>query len=181
MKVQRPVWIPRRHSLVAQVEGILIERLQSGEWTESMPSERRLCQELQVSRKTLRAALEALRRKNILRTSSTRRRLITARPGRSAAAVRSCKIVVLGSTPMPSAEQTQTKIIEAAQVYLREAGFDLEIAISPRFALHHCTGTISKLVKQTPVACWILWSVQAETQRLFLGTLYAPAAPRFAS
>ena len=153
---------------MSQVEGILAERLQRGEWQEVIPSERRLCEELRVSRKTLRAALEALCRKGFLRSSSTRLRLITTPPQQTAARFRSRKIFLIGSAPIPSAEQSQTMVIEAARTHVREAGFDLDIAISPRFALHHCTGTVAKLVKQTPVACWILWSVQAETQRWFV-------------
>ena len=160
--------IPQRHPLAAQVAEILRQRLQSGEWKDALPSERHLCEELQVSRKTIRAALDQLQRQGWLRMSDNRRRIKAAGARRPCASGGSNKIVLLGAKPMRSAEQLLTSVIEQVEKHLHQAGFELELAISPRFALHDCSRTVAKLIGRARAACWILWSVQLETQRWFV-------------
>lgn len=56
------VSVPRRISRAAQVLEILRHGLRMHEWSERLPPEKVLSAQLQVSRSTLRAALEMLRR-----------------------------------------------------------------------------------------------------------------------
>src|SRR6185503_7916079 len=69
--------IARRPSLVDAAVGILRRDLQSGIWREYLPGEHRLCERLQISRPTLRHALEMLRREGLIEVSQGRRRRIT--------------------------------------------------------------------------------------------------------
>lgn len=57
--------IPHRVSLASQAGAYLREGIRSGRWGKWLPSERELCEELQVSRFTLRAALKELAREGI--------------------------------------------------------------------------------------------------------------------
>ena len=68
--------LPRRLSLVAQTVQCLREGMSSGHWTERLPGERELSEQLQVSRRTLRAALAELQRQGWLDASRRRRRRI---------------------------------------------------------------------------------------------------------
>ena len=85
--------LPQRLSLVSQAADILREQLAAGLCGDILPGERALCARLQVSRPTLRAALETLRREGWLEVSQGRRRRIhppyrkhrvAAHPARSA-------------------------------------------------------------------------------------------------
>jgi DNA-binding GntR family transcriptional regulator len=58
--------IPKRASLVAQVAEILRQELREGKWRDALPSESSLCDQLKVSRNTLRSALETLRRERLI-------------------------------------------------------------------------------------------------------------------
>jgi len=81
MKKQEPSMpsLPKRLSLVAQTVDSLREGIQSGHWREFLPGERELCEALQVSRRTLRLALDELQRQGWLEVSSRQRRRIKAR------------------------------------------------------------------------------------------------------
>lgn len=161
------VWaaIPQRSSLVAQAVGILSKRLRQGEWAEYLPSERSLCEELQISRKTLRAALDVLQRQGWLAVRGSRRRIIAIRPARTPRRETTGRVLILGATPLDVVHQRFTIVLEELQRQLHRAGLDMHISISPRFGLHECERTLSKVVGQMPADCWILWSVQPETHR----------------
>ena len=58
--------LPQRNSLVSQTSAYLRQEINRGSWKEWLPSERTLCESLQVSRNTLRAALEQLKRENLV-------------------------------------------------------------------------------------------------------------------
>jgi DNA-binding GntR family transcriptional regulator len=62
--------LPRRTSLVAQVADILRRRLETGEWKERLPGEHSICEQLQVSRFTLRQALAILAREGRVRSQA---------------------------------------------------------------------------------------------------------------
>ncbi len=57
--------IPHRVSLASQAGAYIRAGVRSGRWREWLPSERALCEELQVSRFTLRAALKELAREGV--------------------------------------------------------------------------------------------------------------------
>ena len=59
--------IPQLVSLVTQTERILTHGILRGTWKFRLPGERPLCRELQISRGTLRAALQALEKQNLIR------------------------------------------------------------------------------------------------------------------
>ena len=63
-----------RKSLVSQTADVLRQDLQHGLWPGRLPGELELCQRLQISRTTLRAALEVLTREGLLSSSQGRRR-----------------------------------------------------------------------------------------------------------
>ena len=59
--------LPQRQSLVAQTVTFLHGQIDRGEWREWLPGERALCELLQVSRNTLRAALVQLQKEDRIR------------------------------------------------------------------------------------------------------------------
>ena len=69
--------MPHRQNLVESAVQVLISRLDSGRWVGFLPGERALCEELQISRPTLRKALEVLEREGRVEVTQGRRRCIT--------------------------------------------------------------------------------------------------------
>jgi DNA-binding LacI/PurR family transcriptional regulator len=57
---------PQRRSLAEETTDVLREGIERGRWCETLPGEHNLCAELHVSRTTLRKALQALYRMNLL-------------------------------------------------------------------------------------------------------------------
>src|SRR5688572_21126130 len=90
--------LPQRMSLVSQTAGILRDQINAGAWAGALPGERELCTQLHVSRPTLRAALELLRREGWIDVSHGRRRQIRKNPKRSRLLVSKCVVIL---TPVP--------------------------------------------------------------------------------
>ena len=68
--------LPQRVSLVTQTAQSLRESMLAGHWHGHLPGERELCARLQVSRHTLRAALQMLQREGSLEVADRQRRRI---------------------------------------------------------------------------------------------------------
>lgn len=70
--------LPQRASLVSQTAAALRAGIATREWTVHLPGENELCERLQVSRVTLRAALRQLTREGLVRSRQGSRREIIA-------------------------------------------------------------------------------------------------------
>jgi len=60
---------PQRISLPKETYRVLLEAIENGTWSEFLPGERRLCEQFQVSRPTLRHALLQLEKEGVIRNS----------------------------------------------------------------------------------------------------------------
>lgn len=67
----------RRVSLVEQVAETIRANIRTGVWHEMLPAERTLCEEWQISRRTLNAALVRLRRDGLIRTQPRKGHAVT--------------------------------------------------------------------------------------------------------
>jgi DNA-binding FadR family transcriptional regulator len=75
--------VPRRVSLAAQATDALRQAIISGNWSDFLPSERRLCELLQVSRPTIRKALSQLAQDGVIAIHQGRRNRLLGAPPRS--------------------------------------------------------------------------------------------------
>src|SRR5688572_6104045 len=64
---------PQRSSLVAETVNVMRRAIQSGMWRDYLPGERTLCTMWQISRPTLRSALDVLRREKMIEVGHGRR------------------------------------------------------------------------------------------------------------
>ncbi|MEK0445766.1 MAG: hypothetical protein RLZZ399_1087 [Verrucomicrobiota bacterium] len=156
-----------RPSLVEHVASALRERLGAGVWGKQLPGERELSQSLQVSRPTLRSALEILAKEGWFKAEQGRRRSIlipTAAPRRNAA-----RVVALLS-PLPLAELVPFAHVwtECLREFLGRHGYKLRIHVAGRWwQAENPERNLEILTEQQPATVWVLFSGSVRVQRWF--------------
>src|SRR6187399_1643672 len=100
----RTIALPRRHTLSEQAAAAIRQALEQSTWKEYLPSERRLCELLQVSRPTIRTALQTLAREGWLEIKHGRRNRLLS-PARGHTSERRLVVLV---TPEPISRMSMT-------------------------------------------------------------------------
>src|SRR6202161_1158528 len=121
-----------RVSLAEQTPRIWRAALREGRWVGRMPGERDLSRQMNVSRPTLRMALEELEREGLLKKSPGKHRLIARRlRGRKLTASRTIGLL----TPLPLQEVAPFALcwMDKLRVLLAAAGYPLEIYSGQRW------------------------------------------------
>lgn len=114
--------IPKRTPLSAQVSAYIRKRIETGDWRKCLPSERSLCDMLQVSRPTIRTALHQLRKEGLLDIKRGRR----SRLSKASKPPRNLKTRVVGlisHEPISTMPPASLRGISRMREYLVEQGF----------------------------------------------------------
>lgn len=147
----------QRLSLVTQVAGILRKAIHQGEWSGRLPGERALSGDLQVSRPTLRKAIDLLRKEGLLDTSHGRGTRMVGQAGNKRSVTgKSRTIGFLCPCPLHGLSHSSLFLIEDLQRHLSDAGYKLEIHAEARFRRKYPLATLERLTGEREVACWIL-------------------------
>ncbi|MBT3481502.1 MAG: GntR family transcriptional regulator, partial [Opitutales bacterium] len=159
--------IPHRVSLASQTGAFLRERIRNGLWKKWLPSERVLCEELQVSRFTLRAALKELAREGITEAVAQRGTKILL----SDITRRNRLNILVGiMTPDPLTDVRPHYNLWIGK--LRELLLKNEIQFDVIEGHHLYEGSIKKRLErfqsQSPRDCWILHRTTKPIQQWFL-------------
>ena len=158
--------LPQRTSLVKQVTESLREGLARGLWQERLPGERDLCQQLNVSRPTLRAALAVLQREGWLKSAPGCTRAIV--PRARGAAVKGVPIVrLLVPFRLQEAPQSLFYWVDKLRTLLPAAGCALEIHAGPRWYARRPEQELAQLTRQMPAAAWVVARTTEPMQRWF--------------
>lgn len=159
--------LPKRNSLVSQTAAFLRGEIERGSWSEWLPSERTLCESLQVSRNTLRAALEQLKREGTVDSKQGAGNRIQSRRRPRTGALRSHDVAFLTPDPLEQLRPTQTLWIDEMRAMLSERGCRLHVFHGRQYFRTNPAPALQKLVMQNPHACWILMLSNEKTQRWF--------------
>ncbi|MDP4792990.1 MAG: GntR family transcriptional regulator, partial [Verrucomicrobiales bacterium] len=167
MQAPRPE-LPRRLSLVAETARALRQSIREGLWETQLPGERELCALLQVSRPTLRAALEELQREGRLEVSTRRRRLICDIASLPDHGTRPRLIAVISPRPLLAMPPSAAVMVDELRTALNRAGFELELIVNPASFSDHPDRSLEAIVARTAASAWITYGSREPMQRWFL-------------
>lgn len=159
--------IPRRLTLVTQTADILRREIQGGEWKDVLPGENPLCDRLQVSRITIRAALDILQREGWIAVGKGRRRRVLRRNGAPVQPTASTTVGLVAPTPFRSFSTDGMYRVSELRRLLQAVGFHLEVHTHPRLAQKNAGRLLDQLVRQVNARCWVLCVSTAEMQHWF--------------
>ncbi|MBI5769079.1 MAG: substrate-binding domain-containing protein [Verrucomicrobia bacterium] len=158
--------IPERTYLSTQAATTLRRAIEEGRWREFLPSERRLCSLLRVSRPTIRAAVHLLAEEGWLKVQQGRRsRLLAGRKSRRAQ--RSRLVVLVSTQPVSRWPQSIYHSITEMRVHLTEQGFATEFLLCQARSTTAQCQKIETFLGENPVLCWVLLSVPKDLQLWF--------------
>jgi DNA-binding LacI/PurR family transcriptional regulator len=160
--------LPQRQSLVAQTTSFLNAQIDSSEWREWLPSERSLCQLLQVSRNTLRSALAQLRKEGRIKAVHGAGNQITATISRARSPIaRRRDVALLTPESIERLRPMQTVWIDEMRALLSERDIKLRVFHGPQYFGAHAGPALQKLVQRNAHGCWILMMAGEHVQRWF--------------
>lgn len=157
--------LPPRLSLASQAARVLREQLVHGVWKNQLPGERTLCARLGVSRPTVRAALELLRREGWLEVSQGRATRILQKENASAALASNVALL----TPIPLRELPPSVLywVDELRDKLAADGGQLEVHVArPCFSARPAKA-LESLTRHSPAAAWVVYLSTEAMQRWF--------------
>jgi DNA-binding LacI/PurR family transcriptional regulator len=159
--------MPQRASLVAQILAVLKDGIRAGLWKGQLPGEMALCERLQVSRVTLRAALDHLQREKWCTARQGKRRSILFSPLQDPETRRRDAVVLLSPLPLQKLPASAMFWVDSLRGHLATAGYHLEFVSSAAAYSHHPQGTLESLVHKSQAAGWVLYVSTEPLQQWF--------------
>ena len=157
---------PQRSSLVAETARVLRQGIESGMWRGHLPGERVLCAQWQVSRPTLRAAMEILQREKLVAVAhGCRTKLLTPPPAKSPGTL---TVGLLSPEPLHAMPPFAMLWVDELRGQLATEGHLLQITVGRAgFGRKNPARALESLVAGTPVAVWVLYQATEAMQRWF--------------
>src|SRR5688572_11519729 len=165
----QPLLRPRRVLLAEQVARSIEQEIDAGRWREWLPSERALQRVLNVSRQTVRAALERLQATRRISVEPYRgyRILAVRRRAKVPAPARLRDVGVICSEPVYRMPPRFIQVLDIFRALCAEAGLNLEVHEGQRFARTDPARLLPRLVRSAPKACWVLVLANRKMQEWF--------------
>ncbi len=165
MKAQ-PSLRPQRSSLVAETARALRQGIQSGLWRGHLPGERVLCAQWQVSRPTLRAAIDMLQREKLVVVAHGCRTRLLAKP--PAKAPLTLTVGLLSPEPLHLMPPFVMLWVDELRGQLAAEGHLLQVMVGRAgFGKKNPSRALESLVAGTPAAAWVLYQATEAMQQWF--------------
>lgn len=148
----------RRSSLVGQATGVLERWLGEGRFTDRLPSQRELCDELLVSRTTLRAALKELARRGLLQMGQGRMTAVLRRPADTASAGALNSVVLLLPEPVWALRPSVVRWISELRAALPGIGLSSVVVEGGHVFRTNPAPHLERLAAAHPRAAWVAFS-----------------------
>ncbi len=164
---QLPFDIPKRRSLAAQAADSISKAIADGTWREYLPSERRLCELLRVSRPTIRTALRVLADTGLLEIRQGRRNRLLTQPRRQSHRSQSRLIGLVTPVPISRLGVDTFRLFSEMRAHLSEHGFTTEVLVCQAHSARAQRRKLEEFVRQNRVLCCVLLSVSKDLQQWF--------------
>lgn len=158
--------IPQRHSLSAQTCDAIRKAIIDGTWRDFLPSERRLCEILHVSRPTVRTALHQLAREGLVEIHQGRRNRLL-RKHRQLSRAPSRLVGLFTPEPVSQMAFATFQGITEMRTHLSDLGFSTEVLICPPGSPRMHGRKLEGFISRNRLACGVLLSVSHDIQRWF--------------
>ncbi|MDB6140367.1 MAG: alanine racemase [Verrucomicrobiaceae bacterium] len=161
-----PALRPLRPSLVVETIKTMRQAIETGLWQEFLPGERTLCAQWQISRPTLRAAMEVLRGEGVLDITHGRRSRLLVKT--SAQPPGSLTVCLLSPEPLGAMPPFVMLWVDELRSQLAAAGHLLHVQVGRAgFSKRSPDRTLTTLVRDTPAAVWVLYQTTDQIKRWF--------------
>lgn len=171
--------IPQRSTLVQQVAEILRQGIRDNVWSDYLPAEMELCRKFQVSRVTLRTALEILTQEGLVSSSQGQRRRVSPRQSAAPAAILNRLVVMLTEVALEQMGSVSVLMVDNLRAQLAKDGFELEIYSNPACFTRRPENALETFVREKSAAVWVLlrstkpmqcWFTDRKLPCLLIGT-----------
>lgn len=167
MNSSSPIFeMPKRNSLSAQAAASITQAIENGTWKEFLPSERRLCEMLRISRPTIRTALRMLEKNGLIEIRQGRRNRLL-KPRDSGSSPHSRLVGLLTHEPFTHMSAATYQNIGEMQTLLAKHGFTTEVIVCPTHSAKAQRRKLEEFVRHNRVFCCVLLSVSKELQKWF--------------
>jgi len=148
----------KKSSLVEQVMDALRREIEAGTCRGWLPTERALCAQLRVSRRTLRCALEQLKKHGLVtaRVGVGTRVIAPAGGAGTAKADEELSVGLLMPDPIDVLRPYVALWVDLLKTELFEAGVALRVHSGPHYFQRGAANALRRLVAQHSHTCWIL-------------------------
>ncbi len=172
---------PQRPKLVDQVWRELQDGIESKRWIGWLPQERHLARELNVSRTTLRLALQRLRAAGLLRGLHSRGNQILARKSRPRSRVAQPLIINLLVPSVNPLRRASVEWIDKLNALLAAHGGRLQVIHADACYAPRPERALDRLVRRNQADCWLVrlstlrmqqWFARHEVPTILVGTGY---------
>lgn len=157
--------LPPRTSLASQAARVLREQLANSVWKNHLPGERTLSDRLGVSRPTVRAALELLRREGWLEVSQGRATRILKSDDQPTALV--SNVALLSPIPLRELPPSVLYWVDELRDKLAADGGQLDVHVSRSCFGARPAKALESLTRHSPAAAWVVYLSTEAMQRWF--------------
>jgi DNA-binding LacI/PurR family transcriptional regulator len=130
--------------------------LQAREWADRLPSERELCERLQVSRPTLRKALTVLAQEGWIRPQRGLGWRVGHAKVRRVSTQRAKSVGILCFVPLDEASGFTLYSIDKLQTHLHNAGLIAQVHAGTQYASQNFKQALERLLRSAPADAWLL-------------------------
>ena len=159
---------PRTYqTLASQVAERILTDLRAGKWIGPLPGERRLAEELQVSRKTLRKGLNQLQRLGVLATDRGVGHRVAERLPKGARLQPAKSVGLISPESLADLRPYTALWVDELRSLLFQNGFHVTLFSGRRFLDRSPENILERLVSRNPQSGWLLLHSTEPIQRWF--------------